>query len=71
MTNLRDTPAYAEAAGDALVGSACDSDAVKAAVDNMQSVIDPGADNRGPPAFKRHAAAAVLTRAILRARSRA
>jgi len=37
----------------------------------MQTVIDPGADNRGPVAFKRHAAGAVLTRAILRARSRA
>jgi aerobic carbon-monoxide dehydrogenase medium subunit len=67
MTNLRDTPAFAEAAGDALVGSACDPAAVKAAVDAMQKVIDPGADNRGPVAFKRHAAAAVLTRAILRA----
>ena len=71
MTNLRDTPAFAESAGDALVGSACDPAAVKAAVDAMQAVIDPGADNRGPVAFKRHAAAAVLTRAILRAWSRA
>lgn len=71
MTNLRDTPAYAEAAGDALVGSQCDPAAVKAAVDAMQTVIDPGADNRGPVAFKRHAAGAVLSRAILRAWSRA
>ena len=71
MTNLRDTPAFAESGGDALVGSTCDPASVKAAVDAMQTVIDPGADNRGPVAFKRHAAGAVLTRAILRARSRA
>jgi carbon-monoxide dehydrogenase medium subunit len=71
MTNLRDTPAYAEAAGDALVGTSCGPDDVKAAVENMQTVIDPGDDNRGPAAFKRHAAGAVLTRAILRAWSRA
>ena len=74
MTNLRDTPAFAEAAGDALVGSSCDPAAVRAAVraavDAMQKVIDPGADNRGPVAFRRHAAA-VLTRAILRAWVRA
>jgi carbon-monoxide dehydrogenase medium subunit len=71
MTNLRDTPAFAEAAGDALIGTACDPDAIRAAVENMQSVIDPGADNRGPAAFKRHTAGAILTRAILRAWSRA
>ncbi len=70
MTNLRDTPAFAEAAGDALVGTACDAAAITAALEHMQSVIDPGADNRGPAAFKRHAAGAVLTRAILRAWSR-
>ncbi|MGQ0565812.1 MAG: FAD binding domain-containing protein [Gemmobacter sp.] len=71
MTNLRDTPAFAEGAGDALVGGTCDADSIKAAVENMQGVIDPGADNRGPAAFKRHAAGAVLTRAILRAWGRA
>ena len=70
MTNLRDTPAFAEAAGDALVGTACGADDIAAAVENMQSVIDPGADNRGPVAFKRHVAGAVLIRAILRAWSR-
>lgn len=71
MTTLRDTPAYAESAGDALVGSVCDADTIRAAVEDMQCVIDPGNDNRGPAAFKRHAAGAVLTRAILRAWVRA
>ncbi len=71
MTNLADRPIWSEAAGAALVGSVCDEAAVKAAVAAMQGDIDPGEDNRGPVDFKRHAAGAVLSRAILRAWSRA
>lgn len=71
MTNLSDTPIWSEAAGDALVGSACDEAAVKAAVKAMLGDIDPTADNRGPVAFKRHVAGIVLGRAIARAWSRA
>jgi len=57
--------------GDALVGNTCDPASVKAAGDAMQTVIDSGTDNRGPVAFKRHSAAALLARAILLAWSRA
>lgn len=71
MTNLSDTPIWSEAAGDALVGTACDDAAVKAAVAAMLGDIDPTEDNRGPVAFKRHAAGIVLGRAIARAWSRA
>ena len=71
MTNLSDTPVWSEAAADALVGTACDEAAVKAAVTAMLGDIDPTEDNRGPVAFKRHAAGIVLGRAILRAWSRA
>ncbi|MDX1780610.1 MAG: xanthine dehydrogenase family protein subunit M [Thalassovita sp.] len=71
MTNLSDTPVWSEAAGDALVGTACDAEAVKAAVAAMLEDIDPTEDNRGPVAFKRHAAGIVLTRAITRAWDRA
>jgi CO/xanthine dehydrogenase FAD-binding subunit len=45
--------------------------AVKAAVTAMLGDIDPTEDNRGPVAFKRHAAGIVLGRAIARAWSRA
>ncbi|MFB1024153.1 MAG: xanthine dehydrogenase family protein subunit M, partial [Octadecabacter sp.] len=55
----------------ALIGTACDEASVKAAVTAMLSDIDPTEDNRGPVAFKRHAAGIVLGRAIARAWSRA
>jgi carbon-monoxide dehydrogenase medium subunit len=71
MTNLSDTPIWSEAAGAALIGTACDEASVKAAVTAMLSDIDPTEDNRGPVAFKRHAAGIVLGRAIARAWSRA
>lgn len=71
MTNLSDTPIWDEAAGDALVGTACNEDAVIAAITAMQAAIDPSEDNRGPAEFKRHAAGIILARAIARAWSRA
>lgn len=71
MTNLSDTPVWSEAAGDALVGTQCGEAAIKAAIDAMLDDIDPTEDNRGPVAFKRHAAGIVLGRAIARAWSRA
>jgi carbon-monoxide dehydrogenase medium subunit len=71
MTNLSDTPVWSEAAGDALVGTDCNEAAIKAAIEAMLVDIDPTEDNRGPIAFKRHAAGIVLGRAIARAWSRA
>ncbi len=71
MTNLADTPVWSEAAADALVGTPCDEAAIKAAIAGMLEDIDPTEDNRGPVAFKRHAASIVLGRAIARAWSRA
>lgn len=71
MTNLSDTPVYSEAAGAALVGTAVDEDAIKAAVAAMLGDIDPTEDNRGPVAFKKHVAGVILRRAIERAWSRA
>ena len=70
MTNLSDVPVWSQAAGEALVGSACDAVAVKAAVAAMLGDINPADDNRGPVAFKNHVAAVVLGRAIARAWSR-
>lgn len=71
MTNLSDTPVYSSAAGDALVGTSVDGDAIKSAVSAMLNDIDPVEDNRGPVAFKRHVAGVILARAIERAWSRA
>jgi carbon-monoxide dehydrogenase medium subunit len=71
MTNLREVPVWSEAAGAALVGSDLGEAAVAAAVAAMQGDIDPGRDNRGPVAFKRHVAGVMLRRAIARAAERA
>ena len=71
MTNLSDTPIFSEAAGAALVGTAVDDAALKAAVAAMLDDIDPSEDNRGPIAFKKHVAGVILRRAIERAWSRA
>ena len=57
--------------GDALVGTALSAADVENAVNAMLEVINPQDDNKGPVAFKRHAAAVVLRRAIERAASRA
>lgn len=71
MTNLSDVPVWSEAAGAALVGTTCDSAAIKAAVSAMLADIDPSEDNRGPVAFKRHLAGIILSRAVTRAWDRA
>ncbi|MES2970051.1 MAG: xanthine dehydrogenase family protein subunit M [Pseudomonadota bacterium] len=71
MTNLADTPIWSAGAGAALLGTDCGPDAVAASVIAMKGDIHPGADNRGPVAFKMHVAGIVLGRAIARAWSRA
>lgn len=71
MTNLSDTPIYAEEVGAALIGTTVDTGAIQAAVSAMLGAIDPTDDNRGPVEFKRHAASVILGRAIARAWSRA
>ena len=71
MTNLSDTPIYSKTAGAALVGTAVDDTAIKAAMAAMVDDIDPSEDNRGPVAFKKHVAGVILRRAIERAWSRA
>ena len=71
MTNLADTPVFSDAAGAALVGTAGDAAAVKAAVTAALAAINPTGDNRGPAEFKRHIAGIIIGRAITRALSRA
>ena len=71
MTNLSDTPVWAEEAGAALVGTPCDATAIDAAVTAATAAIDPTEDNRGPVEFKMHVAGVIIRRAIERAVSRA
>lgn len=71
MTNLADTPVFAEAASAALYGRALDDAAIGDAVSAAVEATDPVADNRGPVEFKKHVASVILRRAINRAASRA
>ena len=71
LTNVGQTPIFAEAAGQALVGTSLDDTAIAAAARLASEAADPVADLRGPPEFKRHTAGVMTRRAIARARDRA
>jgi carbon-monoxide dehydrogenase medium subunit len=71
MTHLSDTPVWSQAAGAALVGTACAPADLDAAVAAALADIDPTEDNRGPIAFKMHVAKIIIRRAIERAIARA
>lgn len=71
LTNVGQTPLFAEAAGQALVGTSVDDTAIDAAVAAAVEVSDPVSDMRGPPEFRRHVAGVMTRRAIKSALSRA
>jgi carbon-monoxide dehydrogenase medium subunit len=71
LTNLSDTPIWSQGAGAALIGTDCGPAAIKAAVAAGLEDIDPSEDNRGPIAFKYHAARMMISRAIASAWARA
>jgi len=71
LTNVGDTPIFAEAAGQALVGTAIDDGAVAKAVAAAKAVAQPAADMRGPKEYRVHAAGVMTGRAIKRALTRA
>ncbi len=71
LTNVGDTPLFAEAAGAALVGSAFDEGAVGAAVSAAEAIASPAEDGRGPVDFRTRVAGVMVRRAIGRAASRA
>ena len=71
LTNVGQTPLFAEAAGEALVGTAVDDAAIDAAVAAAVEITDPVDDMRGPPDFRRHVAGVMTRRAIKTALSRA
>ena len=71
LTNLSDVPLFAEAAGQALVGSAVDDAAIGQAAQAAVAITDPASDLRGPPDFRKHVAGVMVRRALLQARERA
>ncbi|MBX2854688.1 MAG: xanthine dehydrogenase family protein subunit M [Rhodobacteraceae bacterium] len=71
MTNLGETPLFAEEAGKLLVGSTLDEAALKAAAKAAVAITEPAEDGRGPVEFKRAVAEVMLLRALKRAAGRA
>jgi len=71
LTNLADTPLFAQHAGEALVGSGIDEGAIAEAARRAQQITSPAADGHGPVEFRVHVAGVMVRRAIARAKGRA
>jgi carbon-monoxide dehydrogenase medium subunit len=71
LTNVAETPLWAEAAAKVLVGSALDAATVKKAVAAAEAITSPASDRRGTPEYRKKMAGVMLTRALARAKSRA
>lgn len=71
LTNVGDTPLYADAAGAALVGTDLGEAAIDEAVRLAQEITEPTSDGRGPADFRTHVAGVMVRRAIARAQKNA
>jgi len=71
LTNLADTPLFAQHAGEALVGTGVDEAAIAEAARRAQKITRPAADGHGPVEFRVYVAGVMVRRAIARARERA
>jgi aerobic carbon-monoxide dehydrogenase medium subunit len=71
LTNVGETPLWAQEAATILLGSALDSPTVKRAVAAAEAITAPASDARGPAEYRTKMAGVMLTRALARAKSRA
>jgi carbon-monoxide dehydrogenase medium subunit len=71
LTNVSETPLWAEAAASILVGSALDAATTKRAVSAAEAITAPASDARGPALYRTKMAGVMLKRALERAKSRA
>lgn len=71
LTNVGDTPLWAEEAGRLMVGSAGDAATIKRAAAAAEAIASPGADNRGPAEYRKKMAGVMAARALARAVARA
>ena len=71
LTNVAETPLWAEAAAAMLVGSSLDADTVKRAVAAAEAITSPASDTRGPARYRTKMAGVMLSRALARARAHA
>jgi aerobic carbon-monoxide dehydrogenase medium subunit len=71
LTNVAETPLWAEQAAKILNGSALDPATVKKAVAAAEAITSPASDARGPAHYRTKMAGVMLARALARARQRA
>lgn len=71
LTNVGDTPLFAEEASAALVGTALDEAALAKAAGLAEAITRPASDGRGPAEFRTRVAGLAVRRAIATARARA
>jgi aerobic carbon-monoxide dehydrogenase medium subunit len=71
LTNVAETPLWAQEAARILTGSALDAATVKRAVAAAEAITAPAADARGPAQYRTKMAGVMLSRALARAKSRA
>jgi aerobic carbon-monoxide dehydrogenase medium subunit len=71
LTNVADTPLWAEAAAQALIGTRLDQAAIASAANAAEAITNPASDGRGPAEYRRKMAGVMVQRAIERAKSRA
>ena len=71
LTNVAETPLWAEDAAKILTGSSLDAATVKRAVAAAEAITAPSSDARGPAAYRTKMAGVMLTRALVRAKANA
>jgi len=71
LTNVAETPLWAQEAANIVIGSTLDPATVKRAVAAAEAITAPAADARGPAAYRTKMAGVMLARALARAKSRA
>jgi aerobic carbon-monoxide dehydrogenase medium subunit len=71
LTNVAETPLWAEEAARIVTGSALAADTVKGAVAAAEAITSPASDARGPAHYRTKMAGVMVARALARARSRA
>ena len=71
LTNVAETPLWAQDAARILTGSTLDAATVKRAVAAAEAITAPATDARGPAQYRTKMAGVMLSRALARAKSRA
>jgi len=71
LTNVAETPLWAEDAAKIVTGSTLDAVTVQKAAAAAEAITSPASDNRGPAAYRRKMAGVMVARALARAKARA